>query len=213
MRIKGSFGSLFFLWFTYLVFTDNKKRVRKPLKTFLEIGVADFDTLLPLAEKGGWTGWCVEPMPHFAETLREKAKDLPVAICECAISDRTGSIQMAVGGGEQWASGASHVIDNNHIGAQLLNMPVNKHLRRGEIEVPCMTLDDFIDKHHITEIDFLKIDVEGHEPTILLNYSWRVKPKLIKAEHKHIPGDLLRRMIEPQGYSIFVETYDLYCVL
>ena len=57
------------------------------MKTFLEIGVADFDTLLPLAEKGGWSGWCVEPMPHHVKTLREQAKGLPVAICECANQD------------------------------------------------------------------------------------------------------------------------------
>lgn len=183
------------------------------MKTFLEIGVADFDTLLPLAEKGGWTGWCVEPMPHHVKTLREKAKDLPVAICECAISDRTGSIKMAVGGGEKWATGASHVIDSNHGGAKLLDMPVNKKLRMGELEVSCFTLDDFLDKHHINEIDFCKIDVEGHEPTILRGYSWRVKPKLIKCEHKHIPGNLLDLLLTPQGYTIFVENEDIYCVL
>ena len=183
------------------------------MKTFLEIGVADFDTLLPLAEKGGWTGWCVEPMPHHAKTLREKAKDLPVAICECAISDRTGSIRMAVGGGEQWATGASHVIDDNHRGGKLLDRPVNKSIRMGEVEVPCFTLDDFIDKHRISEIDFCKIDVEGHELNILHTYSWRVKPKVIKCEHKHIPGNLLNSFIAPHGYTIFVESEDIYCIL
>jgi FkbM family methyltransferase len=183
------------------------------MKTFLEIGVADFDTLLPLAEKGGWSGWCVEPMPHHVKTLREQAKGLPVAICECAISDRTGSIRMAVGGGEKWAEGASHVIDDNHLGRRLLDWDVNQHFRYGEATVQCLTLDDFIDYYHIDRLDFCKIDVEGHEMNILGNYSWRVKPKLIKCEHKHIDDGLLDQILTSVGYTTFLEKDDLYAIL
>ena len=183
------------------------------MKTFLEIGVADFDTLIPLAEKGGWTGYCVEPMPHHVRTLQEMSRNLPVAICPCAISDRTGSIKMAVGGGEEWATGANHVIDDNHLGAKLLDLPINSYLRQDDIEVECFTLDDFIDKYGITEIDFCKIDVEGHELNVLSGYSWRVKPKFMKVEHKHLPGNELDQILSPQGYSIFVEHDDIYAVL
>ena len=187
------------------------------MKTFLEIGVADFDTLIPLAAKGGWTGYCVEPIPRHVKTLREHAGALPVAVCECAISDRTGTIKMVVGDGEKhgekWADGVSHVIDDNHTGPRLLDNPVNSHLRDGEIEVSCFTLDDFLDKHGIDEVDFCKIDVEGHEPNVFRNYSWRVKPKVIKCEHKHLPGNLLEQILVPQGYTIFVELEDIYCIL
>lgn len=187
------------------------------MKTFLEIGVADFDTLIPLAEKGGWMGYCVEPIPRHVKTLREKAKDLPVAVCECAISDRTGTVRMAVGDGEpygeKWADGVSHIIGENQNMPGLLDRPVNAHLKKGEIEVPSFTLDDFLRKYDINEIDFCKIDVEGHEPTILQHYSWRVKPKLIKCEHKHIPGNLLEQILLPLGYTIFVEHEDIYCIL
>ena len=183
------------------------------LKTFLEIGVADFDTLIPLAAKGGWTGYCVEPMPHHVVTLEEMAKGLPVAICPYAISDRNGVIRMAVGGGEDWATGANHIIDANHRGAKLLDIPGNQHLRKDDIDVQCFTLDHFIDNNNITEIDFCKIDVEGHELNVLSGYSWRVKPKFMKVEHKHLPGNELDQILTPQGYTIFVEQDDIYCVL
>lgn len=183
------------------------------LKKFLEIGVADFDTLLPLAEKGGWMGWCIEPMPHHVEKLRTKAIDLPVVISECAISDHNGSTRMVIGGNEDWATGASHVIDDNHEGFKVLDMPVNKHLRVGEIDVKCFTLDTYLERHHITDIDFCKIDVEGHELNILGNYSWKVKPKIIKCEHKHLPGGALSKILTPIGYTIFVEQEDIYAVL
>lgn len=182
------------------------------MKVFLEIGCADFDTLLPLAEKGGWCGICVEPMPHHAETLRKKAAGLPVAVIEAAISDFDGKIQMAIGGNADWATGASHVISPNHQGFKLLDLEVNKHLRLGEIEVDCMRLDTLLDQLNIDAIDFCKIDVEGHELNVLGNYSWRVKPDFLKIEHKHLPGGSLSKILKPHGYTIFPENEDIYCI-
>ena len=183
------------------------------MKTFLEIGTADFETLVPLAQKGGWTGYCVEPMPHHVETLKEMTSGIAVAVCECAISDRTGSIRMAVGGGEKWATGANHVIDENHLGGRLLDRPVNKSRRVAEIEVQCYTLDDFIDLHKITEVDFCKIDVEGHELNILKDYSWKIKPSVIKIEHKHLRGNDLDKILGLAGYTMYVEQQDIYAIL
>jgi len=183
------------------------------MKTFLEIGTADFDTLIPLAEKGGWNGYCVEPIPHHCETLREMSKNLPVAIVEAAISDYDGNINMLVGGGLDWAEGISHVSNSNHRGARLLDLPDNASLRKGEISVKCMTLDTLIDLYGIDEIDFCKIDVEGHELNVLENYSWKVKPKFMKIEHSHCPGNSLDKLLTPLGYTIFVERTDIYCVL
>ena len=183
------------------------------MKTFLEIGTADFDTLIPLAEKGDWTGYCVEPIPHHCKTLRKMSDGLPVTIVEAAISDYDGAINMLVGGGLDWAEGISHVSDSNHRGGRLLDEPGNAFLRRGEISVKCMTLDTLIDFYGIDKIDFCKIDVEGHELNVLENYSWRVMPKFMKIEHINTPGNSLAKLLTPLGYSIFVETEDIYCVL
>ena len=183
------------------------------MKTFLEIGCADFDTLIPLAAKGGWTGFCVEPMPHFADKLRVMASGLPVAVCEGAISDYDGTITMAVGEEEQWATGASHVTASNHEGARLLDLPANQFLRKEDITVQCRSLDSFIEQKAITSVDFCKIDIEGHEATVLRNYSWVVKPAFMKIEHCHTPGNVLDEILRPQGYTIFVEQNDIYCVL
>ena len=184
------------------------------MKTFLEIGTADFDTLLPLARKGGWMGWCVEPVPHHAKTLRQEAKSLPVGIIEAAVTDRTGSIKMAVGGGsEQWTRGISHIIDDNHTGTRLLDFTANQSIRQQDITVKCFTLDDLHNMLSITSLDFCKIAVEGHEETILKAYSWRVKPKMLKVEHKHVPTTHITSILQAQGYHIFTETDDLYAIL
>jgi FkbM family methyltransferase len=183
------------------------------LKTFLEIGCADFDTLIPLAMKGGWRGCCVEPIPHHVKTLKGMASNLPVLVVEAAVSNYDGQIQMAVGGGQDWAEGASHIVAPNHTGSRLLDLPANQSLRKDTIEVECIRLDTLIDKHKITEIDFCKIDVEGHEEAILRDYSWKVKPKFMRVEHKHTPGDTIDRILTPLGYTLFVEIDDVYAVL
>lgn len=184
------------------------------MKTFLEIGTADFDTLLPLARKGGWVGWCVEPVPRHAKTLRQEACSLPVGIIEAAITDRTGNIRMAVGGGsEQWTQGVSHIIDKNHTGTRLLDFTANQGIRQQDITVRCFTLDDLLNMLSIDSLDFCKIDVEGHEETILKAYSWRVKPKVLKIEHKHVTTSNIMSILQAQGYTIFTETDDLYAIL
>ena len=185
------------------------------MKTFIEIGCADFDTLIPMAAKGGWTGLCVEPIPHHADTLRKRTTDLPVGVVESAVSSFDGHLRMAVGGGEDWARGASHVIGPGHSGAKLLELEENLRLglKVDEIEVDCMKLDTLLDEFGIDAIDFMKVDVEGHELEVLNNYSWRVKPKTLKIEHKHLSGDTLDKMLTRHGYTIFVETDDIYAIL
>jgi len=185
------------------------------VKTFIEIGCADFDTLIPLAKKGGWCGWCIEPIPEHAQTLRDATRGLPVAILEAAISSYDGNVTMAVGGGQDWARGASHIIDPHHSGAKMLEHPNNVALglKLGEIQVESLKLDTFLLEYDIQEIDFMKIDVEGHEMEILNTYSWDVKPKVLKVEHKHLSGNTLDKMLKRQGYSLFVETDDIYAIL
>ncbi len=185
------------------------------MKTFIEIGCADFDTLIPMARKGGWGGWCIEPVPEHAQTLREATRDLPVAVLEAAISSYDGTVTMAVGGGQDWARGASHVIDKHHSGGRMLEHPKNVELglKVDEIKVQSLKLDTFILEQGIEDIDFMKIDVEGHEMEILTTYSWDVRPKVLKIEHKHLSGNTLDKMLKRRGYTLFVETDDIYAIL
>jgi FkbM family methyltransferase len=186
---------------------------QNPLKTFLEIGCADFDTLIPLAEKRGWMGWCVEPVPYFTKKLTEMASGLPVAICQQAISDYDGELEMVTGQGVRWATGCSHAIGDNHVGRRLLEEEKHVHRQREIIKVKCTTLDHFLAANQIQSIDFCKIDIEGHEETILKNYSWRVKPSFIKIEHWHSDLSTLTNILQKQGYTLFTEEVDIYAVL
>lgn len=186
------------------------------MKTFIEIGCADFDTLLPLAARG-WRGFFVEPIARHCESLRRQARkigipDEQVEISRVAISDHNGGLTMVESVGEGWAAGISHV-EGEGRGSGLLDNPLNAQFRGSLIPTPCVTLDRYIGERGISKIDFLKIDVEGHELAVLSSYSWVVKPNLIKLEHKHSDLAALKRILGAQGYLTYTEKEDLYAIL
>ena len=78
------------------------------------------------------------------------------------------------------------------------------------VNVRCYTLDSFIEMANISSVDFMRIDVEGHELSILKNYSWKVKPKQIKIEHMWCGWAPIRIMLERNGYECRVETEDIW---
>jgi FkbM family methyltransferase len=181
-----------------------------PRGFFVEIGAANFDTLMPLV-KNGWNGIIVEPVPGLAASLRDAAKGLPVEIIEAAVSDLNGEVEMMIASGDDWVRGISHVVSNNHLGARLSDNPDNTRHFSDRITVKAMTLDTLLRETN-SAIDFMKIDAEGHELNILQNYSWRIKPKTIKVEHKHVDDEALVRLLEAQDYMVWREVDDLYAV-
>ena len=52
-----------------------------------------------------------------------------------------------------------------------------------EVRVPTITLDDLLAKHGVEEIDFLSMDIEGHEPAALAGFDIeRFRPELVCIE-------------------------------
>jgi FkbM family methyltransferase len=188
------------------------------MKTFLEIGSCDFDNLDHLLDEG-WAGYFIEPIPVYFESLRGKIErpDRKTTFINCAISSEDGSMDMTYidpsTANEQWVRGISHIKAG---GSRLI--PKNKELgynigKAIDVTVPCLTLDTFLKLFNITELDMLRIDTEGHELEILMNYSWTIKPKSIKIEHKFVDINILKGILTSQGYDIVTIGDDLYCRL
>tara|TARA_R110000822_G_scaffold163837_2_gene304142 strand:- start:98 stop:667 length:570 start_codon:yes stop_codon:yes gene_type:complete len=188
-------------------------KVTKMTKRFVEIGAADFNTCLPLAQSG-WHGISVEPVPYLFDRVKKQYEGHTVEVLNCAISDRKGSVKMAVGLDEGWLSGCSHVISDNHIGEKISTHPANANNFNQTIIVDCMTLDDLlINIPSDQQIDVMKVDAEGHELNILMNYSFRIKPRFVKIEHKHVDDTLLVRKLEENGYMVWTEKDDIYGIV
>jgi len=187
------------------------------MKTFIEIGTCDFDTNLPLLESGNWRGVMVEASPPMFDSIAKKVAESGYShnatLKNVAISDFDGKIDFAVSKPMVgWQRGIGTVINENHTGTSLYHLENNAELVYDEvIEVPCITLDTLMTEYN--SIDYLKLDTEGHELTILQNYSWRVKPTFIKLEHAHIDDLAMRALLESQGYMVYTEDQDMYAII
>lgn len=160
----------------------------------------------------------IEANPRYASAIAQECHDAAadIEVYNCAISDYDGDIEMITSkteGMPDWVRGISHISSKNHKGARLLENEKNLKFAGEKITVPCMTLDSFIEQAEIDHLDLLKVDVEGHEMNIFGDYSWNLKPSLVKVEHSHIDEKPLVEILSREGYLVWVERNDIYGVL
>jgi FkbM family methyltransferase len=164
---------------------------------FVQIGANDGvfgDPLRRYITRFPWRGILVEPQPAVFDKLRSNyqgEKDR-LAFENIAISNHTGQITMYGPSGKEADTGGFETtvvsVDAAVAGKQLKK-------RKGQLKaftVPCLTLNELLEKYELTSWDILQIDVEGHEFKILstLDLS-RFSPLLIQFECGHLsPADL-----------------------
>lgn len=180
-------------------------------KFFVEIGSCDFDTCLPLAANG-WRGIVVEPHSEIFPKVQEMFAPYDVVCAQCVVTEENALVPFREASGRGWQRGISHVDNDTHYGAKLSENPANKRLFGEAMFVEGVTLDKLLNDNEVEKIDFLKIDTEGHEVNILREYSWRVKPKFIKVEHKHTDDLLICEILNFAGYMTWTERHDIYAV-
>jgi FkbM family methyltransferase len=139
-------------------------------------------------EQMGWTGVLIEPQPDLAAELwcMRSAKVFAVACSSPQNAGRRMRLHVA---------GALSSLDRDRMapGAEPASI----------IEVPVRTLDDVLTEARApVPLDFLSIDVEGHELEVLGGFDLaRWRPRLILLED-HV-GNLARhRYLENAGYRL-----------
>lgn len=137
----------------------------------------------------------VEPVPYIFNMLKynykSKLKDLTnIIFINKAVSNFIGEIELTIPSEKNdfsklpfWASQLSS-INSNHAKDHISDLIVDK------INVKTTTLDEIIDDFNIKEIELLHTDTEGHDYDIIMNYSFKIKPKKILFENKHMDGFL-----------------------
>jgi len=139
-------------------------------------------------EQLGWTGILIEPQPELAGELcsARSAKVFAVACTSPENAGRRMTLHVA---------GALSALDRNRMapGAQPERV----------IEVPVRTLDDvLIEACAPRQLDFLSIDVEGHELEVLSGFDfahWR--PRLVLLED-HVGNLKKHRFLRAAGYRL-----------
>jgi len=138
---------------------------------FIEIGTSDFRTL---AENPDLNGISVEPVRDYFDNLPDREGLIKV---NAAISDTEGTGEMHYcrsefidkNGLPQWLKGcnslnASHPSVIKYCADNLISL----NALVGIQGINLITLAQLFEEHDVTEVDFLKIDTEGHDATIML---------------------------------------------
>ena len=147
---------------------------RKPGGFYIDVGAGH-----PIADnvsfwfyERGWRGICVEPQPDLAASYAH-------------IRPRDTVFQGLVG--RQSGVTDFHIVDRLHGFSTTVKTHAEGAAKFGAthrtVRMPILTMAELCQKHGVTEIDFLKIDVEGAEADVLMGNDWkRFRPKIIVAE-------------------------------
>ena len=148
---------------------------------FIEIGTSYFNTLEHLVEQG-WSGIFVEPDNYYISKLKKYSNCFYE---NSAVLDYEGESDFIAYDAEwkhleQWAAGMGQTDLNFN------NMKINSTWPTVNFKVNVTTLNKLIQKYNVSKIDFLKIDIEGHDSKILYAYDFSVRPSKIKMEMKNM---------------------------
>ena len=154
---------------------------REPTGFYIDVGAAHpfYHSVTKWFYERGWTGVNVEPQPEFFKLLTaERPRDVNLGV---AVSDRNGESTF-------------HDI-NNSIGCSTLEAGVAGDIEAGggpvsHYPIRTMTLDRICELYARRPIDFLKIDVEGHEREVLLGFDlakWRPRVLVVEATKPSSP--------------------------
>lgn len=152
-------------------------------------------------EKLGWNCVLVEPNPALCAKLRA---DRSGKVFECAASNIEGIATLQLAEGAELAHALSSISDD----------PDTKRILRRHgygtrpVEVATRRLDDILDEAGFREIDFITIDVEGHELSALRGFSLeRWRPTILIIEDNGLFGDKpVQRHLKNHGFVRFHRT-------
>jgi FkbM family methyltransferase len=146
----------------------------KPSGFYIDVGAGHpvADSVSFWFYERGWRGICVEPQASLAMLYQHvRPRDI---VFEGLIGRENGDADF-------------HVVDRLHG----FSTTVEKHAQGAQqfgatyqsMRMPMMTLPALCARYGISDIDFLKIDVEGAEADVLMGNDWRrIRPKVIVLE-------------------------------
>lgn len=143
-------------------------------------------------EQAGWNGVLVEPQPDLAERLRQMRRAQVVAAA-CSSPDNAGTAMTL------HLSGPHSSLRPE--------LAVTGKLAHDAIDVPVRTLDDILEHARApSPIDFVSIDVEGHEVEVLSGFDLgRWRPRLVLIED-HVASLATHRRLTGAGYRLIRRT-------
>lgn len=166
----------------------------------LDVG-AHFGTSAAYFDKLGWSIHCFEPDPSNREKLLARfGASENVIIDPRAVSDVA-------------ATGVSFFTSEESTGISGLHSFRDTHVETAKVDVT--TLEEITRVRGITKVDFLKIDVEGFDLSVLRGVPWdRLQPDVIEAEFEdaktlkmgHGYADICDFLVQ-RGYTVYLSEW------
>ena len=128
-----------------------------------------------------------EPNPTLAVAMEQGSLALyPHMNCtlnEVAVMDRSGAVGFSI---NERQTGVSHIVEN------------------GELKVPAITLDAYLDEKAIPCVDLVKMDIEGYELCACMGAEASLRARRIQALYFEYAEKWLIRVSEPDKVIAFL---------
>ena len=163
-------------------------------------GVDDSTSLF--FEKIGWKCILVEPNLSLCREIRASRNAL---IYECAASNQRGIRTLYVADGAARSDGLSTISTNKEDHERIKSLGFRSH----PVQVHTMTIDEILADAQIDgNVDFISIDVEGHEYEAIEGFSLeRWKPMIILIEdNSSFENNTVSKYLKNFGYFRFQRT-------
>ena len=162
---------------------------------YIDIG-ANYDTVDSVTKYFydlGWTGVNIEPIKALYDVLvKNRPKDINL---DCGIGDKRGV-----------ATFREYVGLSGHSTFDSDQKKEHNKTAHKDYEVEIKTLVDVFEENKIKEVDFIKIDVEGFEYSVVNSGDWsKYRPKVICIEANHNKKTKnWRAILEKNNYTLFI---------
>lgn len=160
-------------------------------------GVRQSNTLY-LEGQRGWRGMLVEPIPELAQSCRiYRPNAIVEQVALTSFEHDSGQVKIHYAGLMSVVSGGmtsqEEIEHHVNVGCRLQN------IQTYEINVSTATLSNLLDKNKISKVDFLSLDVEGFELTVLKGINFeRHAPSFILVEVRH---QGIKDFLESKNYT------------
>ncbi len=177
---------------------------RKTNGIFVDVGAhagINFSNTYYLERELGWSGIAVEPNPSVFKKLQKNRSCTTLQAC---ITDYNGTTDfLSIEGPGNMLCGIIEKYDARHM--DRVNRVVSEH--NGEkkiIEIQCLTINNLLEKHKLSQVDYLTIDTEGGELDILKAIDFdRFDIEVIGVENNFEETDI-RKLLIGKGYELKV---------